>query len=165
MKGFLVKRRTSLSLLLKELDLSVHLRKRYSCKPLSQEIGWNFAELSDISSDVELDAAMRRECPELYFKCMKVMGRDSELFDGTITPNNFTWFIYGVLHPELDSQRANGELSHKRNLKVLIGKKTNAKYTGEVNRQGQMHGRGVLIASEGRIEGTFYKGNLFGIVT
>ena len=86
LKGFLVKRRTSPSLLLKEFRHSVHLRSKYTCYFSLEEFERIYAELSVSLTDLELDLAMRQRFPELYFKCMKAMGRDSELFDGTITP-------------------------------------------------------------------------------
>ena len=72
--------------MLKEFRLSADLRKKYSCDFSLDEFSGIIAEMNVSRTDPEFDVAMRQKFPELYFKCMKVMGRDSELFDGTITP-------------------------------------------------------------------------------
>ena len=56
---------------------------------------------------------MRFDFPVVFYAYLKSMGKEEELkelYDGTITPYNYTWYLLGEVFPMLNKKRADGEL-------------------------------------------------------
>ena len=69
------------------------------------------------------------------------LGELSELFDGTITPYNFTWYVYAELLPKLTKMREEGQLLHNQT-KPYKKMGIEGRYMGETDLQGNACGRG-----------------------
>ena len=61
----------------------------------------------------DIDEFLRHKFPSLFIEYLKSMGRLeelSELYNGTITPYNFTWYVFAELLPKLTRMREKGQL-------------------------------------------------------
>ena len=62
-----------------------------------------------LTSEVK-EEMLRLAFPVVYGALLRSMDRTNEVFDGKITPQNYTWYIFIELIPMLDKLRQNGKL-------------------------------------------------------
>ena len=59
----------------------------------------------------EKEEMLRFNFPTIFFAYMKSLGREKELYDGTITPYKYTWYLHGVIFPMLNKKREERKLN------------------------------------------------------
>jgi hypothetical protein len=148
-----------------ELQLSAVFRREV-------EVAWHLEQqsLDDLSNELapcktgktgktaeENESLLRHVYPTIYFALLKSMGRTEELndlFDGYITPENYTWYIHGELFPKLNQLRLDGRLQKGEKVKFsnhfyIDQKKTivingdDSEYSGETDSNGKACGNGI----------------------
>ena len=114
LKGFLSEHHNNRFSWFYELQLSAQFRREVACHLEQMELEGLANELAGCKTVDEKESRLRHVYPITYVAFLKSLGRTEELnklYDGTITPQNYTWYIHGELLPKLDTLRAGGRLS------------------------------------------------------
>ena len=64
-------------------------------------------------STEDIETCIRNEYPSLYVAILKETGRNEDLkalYDGTISAENYTWYILIEIEPKINKLRAEGRL-------------------------------------------------------
>ena len=100
----------------------------------------------------ELEVTLRHSYPEAYPVMLKWCGRKKELnalFDGTITPENYTWYIFIEQIPMIHKLRVEGKLT--KGECTVNWKGYTYDYEGEMLNN-LPHGNGSMRSRSGRKE-------------
>ena len=117
--GFLLDHHNNSMSWLYELQMSAQFRREMACYPEQIELEDLPKQLAECKTDEEKETYLRHVYPATYVAFLRTMGRTeelNELFDGTITPENYTWYLHAELLPKISKLRSEGRLK--------IGKKT-----------------------------------------
>lgn len=94
------------------------------------------------------------------------MGRSEELvelYDGTLTNFNFTWYVYMELLPKLRRMREKGQLLQDQS-KPYLFEHIQGMYRGETDKEGRPCGKGMIEKSNKQTyHSTFLDGKMEGI--
>ena len=123
LQGFLLNCHNNSASWLYELQLSAQFRKEAACFLSQTKFKVLLSQLAACKTEEEKETCLRHVYPVIYVGFLRSMGRSEEvkeLFDGTITYENYTWYIHAELLPRISKLRSEGGLKK--------GKKINSNF-------------------------------------
>ena len=114
LRGFLLAHHNNSASWLYELQLSAKFRTEAACFLSQTELEDLPKQLGACKTEEEKETCLRHVYPTTYVALLRSIGRTKELdrlYDGTITPDNYTWYIHAELLPKLNKLRSEGRLA------------------------------------------------------
>ena len=109
LKGFLLNSHCNSASWFYEYELSAKYRRTMSCCLLDRDLKDLSSQLAYIQLPSEKEELLRNVCPSVYLVYLRSLGRieeADELYDGTPTSENFTWYTHAELLPTLRKLRS-----------------------------------------------------------
>ena len=122
--GFLLNHHNNSASCLYEIFPSAHFRKEAACFLSQIELEDLPKQLTECKTEEEMETCLRCVYPTTYVTFLRSQRRTeelNELFDGTITPENYTWYLHGKVLPKISKLRSEGRLKK--------GKKINSHFS------------------------------------